>query len=373
VKCPVWVTGTLQDGTTVKPKSLNTRNWAVAAQQALEMEAGVKHEAPKVTIGEAIASYQQFKEKRSEDTKRKIKLLTGRLAAFLDKRGVFNVADVKLPDLVAFRDTWTGEASTRRRDQEILKSFFWYCFNADFLVKNPVVHLDPITVERSKTDPFTVEEQVAIFNALPDFPDEYGRRGLPIAIQTKAFVLVLRYTGMAIGDVAKLDKQSVHGRRIITNRKKTGEEVFASVPQFVIDALKEAPHDSDRYFFWSGRGKIHTRTSKWGSRLKKLFVLANVLTTTVDKSRGVAGKLTDETEAVKISMAHPYMFRHTFARDFLESGGSMAELAELLGNTEAICQKHYSKWDKRRQDRLERNIDAMRADDLITKMMNNVA
>lgn len=212
-------------------------------------------------------------------------------------------------------------------------------------MKNPVVHLDPISVTRPKTDPFTHEQQMAIFNALANFPDEYGRRGMPIAAQTKAFVLLLRYTGMAIGDVAKLEKAAVDGCRIRTYRKKTGEEVFAKVPQFVVDALNAAPHDSEKYFFWSGEGLIHTRTSKWGNRLRKLFKLA-----------GIEG-------------CTPYMFRHTLARDFLEDGGSMAELAELLGNSAQVCQRYYSKWDRRRQDRLERNLDRLRENDPITKML----
>jgi hypothetical protein len=50
-----------------------------------------------------------------------------------------------------------------------LKSFFWYCDHSDFLTKNPVVHLDPISVTRPKTEPFTHEQQIAIFNALPGF------------------------------------------------------------------------------------------------------------------------------------------------------------------------------------------------------------
>ena len=169
--------------------------------------------------------------------------------------------------------------------------------------------------DASKTEPFTHEQQIAIFNALADFPDQYGRYGKPIAAQTKAFVYVLRYTGMAIGDVAKLEKADVHGCRIRTYRKKTGEDVFAKVPQFVVDALLAAPHDSDKYFFWTGEGLLHTRTSKWGDRLRRLFKIARV-----------EGKT-------------PYMFRHTLARDFLEDGGSMAELAELLGNTAAVCQR----------------------------------
>jgi integrase len=344
----VWIVGTLQDGTVIKPKSLNTRNWSVAAQLALEMEAGEKKAAtPKISVADAIASFRQFKDKRSPDTKRKIKLLTDRLQAFLEKKFIFHIADVKLPDLSAFRETWTGADTTRRRDQEILKSFFWYCAHSDFLTKNPVIHLDPISVTRAKTEPFTHEQQMAIFNALPDFPDEYGRRGTAIAAQTKAFVYILRYTGMAIGDVTKLQKTDIMGCRIKTYRKKTGEDVFAKVPQFVVDALRDAPHDSDQYFFWTGEGLIHTRTSKWGNRIRKLFKLANVEGT-------------------------PYMLRHTLARDFLEDGGSMAELAELLGNSTRVCERYYSKWDKCRQDRFERNLDRLRENDPITKILNAV-
>lgn len=345
VKCPIWLTGTLPDGTAVRPYSLNTRNWTVAAQIALEKEAGVKPEPVRVSVADAIASYRTMKERRAATTQAKIKLVLDRLKIFLERRSIFNIDDVKLPDLTAFRATWAGAATTQRRDQEILKSFFWYCFHSDYIGKNPAVHLDPISVSRPKTEPFTHEQQIAIFNALADFPDEYGRRGSPIALQTKAFVLVLRYTGMAIGDVAKLAKADVEGCRIRTYRKKTGEDVFAKVPQFVVDALNEAPHDSDTYFFWSGEGHLHTRTSKWGNRLRKLFKLA-----------GLEG-------------CTPYMFRHTLARDFLENGGSMPELAELLGNTSQICERYYSKWDKRRQERLERNLDALRENDPITKLL----
>ena len=369
VKCPVHLKGVGPDGVPVR-ETLNTRNWTVASEMLLEREAGVKKEAPPVSVAEAIRSYRQLKEKRADDTKRKIGLLTDRLKVFLERRSIFNVADVKLPDLVAFRDGWTGADTTRRRDQEILKSFFWYCFHSDFIVKNPVIHLDPVTVERPKTDPFTQEEQIAIFNALEAFPDEYGRRGSDIAHQTRAFVMVLRYTGMAIGDVTKLEKSHVSGMRIRTYRKKTGEDVFAKVPQFVIDALQSAPHDSDQYFFWTGEGKIHTRTSKWGVRLQKLFVLAEVQVVVAQITRRSGGKLKKEPEAVKVSKATPYMFRHTLARDFLEHGGSMAELAELLGNSARTCEKYYSKWDKRRQDRLEKNLDDLRKDDPITALLS---
>ena len=93
----MWITGTLQDGTTLKPKSLNTRNWGLAAQRALEMEAGTKAEEPKVTVADAIKSFQTFKEKKSIDTKRKNKLATDRLQKFLEQRSIFNIRRCEAP------------------------------------------------------------------------------------------------------------------------------------------------------------------------------------------------------------------------------------------------------------------------------------
>ena len=113
------------------------------------------------------------------------------------------------------------------------KAFFRFCVDSDYLLK--------------------LEEMQRIFAATANQPDEYGRRGTAIALQTKAFVVLLRCTGMSIGEVTKLEKTAVKDNRVWTCREKTGGDVFAKVPPFVI-ALNEAPHDSDKYFFWSVTG-----------------------------------------------------------------------------------------------------------------------
>lgn len=368
VKCPIHLRGIDRSGRRVA-ESLGTRNWEVASKMLLKRELGEDADASTVTVEDAIKSFLQLKARQSIDTRRKNALLLERLRLFLERQGIFEINAAKLPDLVAFRDSWECADTTRRRDQEILKSFFKYCLNAEFIARDPAMHLDPVSVGRPKTEPFTQAEQMAIFNALAAFPDEYGRHGTAIATQTRAFVLTLRYTAMSIGDVAKLEKRDVIGSQIRTYRKKTGEDVFCDVPDFVIAALASAPHDSERYFFWSGEGKIHTRTSKWGERLQRLFVLAGVRTQTVQKYRRSGGRLKSEPETVTISTATPHVFRHSFARDFLESGGSMAELAELLGNSARTCEKYYSKWDRRRQERLTKNIRELRQNDPITIML----
>src|SRR4051794_23683186 len=81
-QCPVWVTGTLQDGTEVKPKTLNTRNWQLASQTVLEMEAGIEPANPATTLKEAADSFVMSKGKKSPDRQRKLRGITNQLIAF---------------------------------------------------------------------------------------------------------------------------------------------------------------------------------------------------------------------------------------------------------------------------------------------------
>src|SRR5262249_38708680 len=159
-----------------------------------------------VNLEDAISSFLAFKSKRSTDVQRKARLVLGRLKAFMEHRKKFAIAEVTFNELVAFRATWTDANTTQRRNQEVMKAFFRFCVKSDFIAKSPSADLDPIHEGRPKTEPFTQEEMNRIFSAVGLLRDEYGRQGQPIADQTKAFILVMRYTGMSIGDTAKLEK-----------------------------------------------------------------------------------------------------------------------------------------------------------------------
>ena len=50
--------------------------------------------------------------------------------------------------------------------------------------------------------------------------------------------------------------------------------------------------------------------------------------------------------------ATPHRFRHTFVRILLEKGVPVSDVSELVGDTEDMVRKHYSRWIKTRQDRL---------------------
>jgi hypothetical protein len=55
---------------------------------------------------------------------------------------------------------------------------------------------------------------------------------------------------------------------------------------------------------------------------------------------------------------HPYQLRHTFVKDQLENGASLERIAELLGNTYKIVEKHHSAWVKDRQKILDETVKA---------------
>ncbi|HXE63522.1 MAG TPA: hypothetical protein VN519_08265 [Bryobacteraceae bacterium] len=196
---------------------------------------------PQTNLTDAIESYIAFKSHRSDDVRRKAQLVLTRLQKFLELRKKLTVPEITLTDLAAFRATWISASTTQRRDQDSLRSFFRFCVRSKFISYNVAADLDPIKITRPKTEPFTSEEVEHILSATDRLTDEHGRAGRALALQTKAFVLVMRYSGLAIGDVAKLRKADVQGTRIRTSRKKTGKEVFCTVPQFVINALNAAP------------------------------------------------------------------------------------------------------------------------------------
>ena len=82
------------------------------------------------------------------------------------------------------------------------------------------------------------------------------------------------------------------------------------------------------YFFWTGLGK---RSS----------------------ARGIAERLLGAVfEKAKVACAHAHRFRHTLATDILARGGSMTDVADVLGISEHVARKHYAKWSPARQERI---------------------
>jgi len=59
-----------------------------------------------------------------------------------------------------------------------------------------------------------------------------------------------------------------------------------------------------------------------------------------------------------VKKAHAHRFRHTLATRLLEQGATFEQVADILGNSPAVVRKHYGKWSKGRQDRIDELMSA---------------
>ena len=58
----------------------------------------------------------------------------------------------------------------------------------------------------------------------------------------------------------------------------------------------------------------------------------------------------------KQKYGHPYQLRHTFVLTQLQNGATLERIAELLGNTYKIVERHYSAWVSDRQAALDATV-----------------
>jgi integrase len=153
-------------------------------------------------------------------------------------------------------------------------------------------------------------------------------------------ILLLRYTGLRISDVATHERDRVQGGQILLHTQKTGGTVFLPISgelQAALDALPcprgagEHPH----FFFWNG---IASRRAVVGIAERTLAAVFH--------HSAVAG-------------AHAHRFRHTLATEILARGGTEQDVADILGISAAVVRKHYAKWSQARQQRITRLFEVV--------------
>ena len=94
------------------------------------------------------------------------------------------------------------------------------------------------------------------------------------------------------------------------------------------------PNTTPAYFFWSGVGSKKSITGNWGKR----FIVPSFKAAKIENGGHM--------------MSH--RLRDTFAVELLQKGIPMEEVSKLLGHTSIrTTEKHYAKWVKSRQDRLD--------------------
>ena len=235
-----------------------------------------------------------------------------------------------LEALNAFRSARTVNSRTWTKELGTVRHFFRFCLDNEWILRNWAEkvqmpkNLKP--ADREPYEPNEVAKIIAVCDAIGRGPYE--------RLRARAMVLLLGYTALRISDVATLRKNRVRNGEIFVRTAKNSKPVRLPVPADLQKALDVLPlprgtNDPEcPYVFWSGHGG--TQAVIRGAR--------RTLEAVYSKS-GVEG-------------ACSHRFRHTLATEALEMGATFEEVADILGDTEAIVRKHYAKWSAGRQARI---------------------
>ena len=77
----------------------------------------------------------------------------------------------------AYRATWKDGALAKKKKQERLTGFFWFCIRAGWITQNPTNGLGRITVNQTPTDYFTRKEFDKIVDVTYAYRENRGETG----------------------------------------------------------------------------------------------------------------------------------------------------------------------------------------------------
>lgn len=322
--CPIWVSGSLH-GKPVR-KTLGVRNWDAAQRIVRDWEARIDGDSLSVKDGFERFLADCTARNLGEASLGKYRLLEKEMIAQFSARPVDGIS---IEDLSEYRESWKLSPISARKKIERLRTFFKFAIERGWTEKSPAILLRHPRSQQSPTLPVSDEDIQKLIEAT----ERYASKGIyrdRTGQRIRAFLLVLRYSGVRIRDCVTLKKSSVKNGRLFLYSAKTGVPVHVPLPDFVVKEL-EAVGNGGEYFFWSGMGNPKSGVADWQRSLGRLGKLAGV-------------------------KFHAHQLRDSFAVKLLENGVPLESVAALLGNSVKVCEKHYSPWVKVRQDRLEEAV-----------------
>lgn len=370
-ECPIFGSGTLAK----KFQRKNTARWEWDAAKEIvcqwEKAGSWTPEQPaplppqpspvpagRVTIERATSAYAaEFQEYLAPNTQRKYRFLIGKLKAFSEKRGYVMLEQWGPIDVRELRSSWEVGPQTASKNMSVIKAFFEFCLANEWITRNPA-RLVKDRRSREATDtrneqklPFSDEELKRMYEACETkygkqeiawsrtihhrrIEGQYARYNRKWTGQDLAdFISVSVYTGLRISDVTTFhaDRMQPSGE-IFLRTAKAGTHVYTWVPDWLQQLIRRRAETIGPHIFGEHTTKdINVITDVWRRKLLKLWALCGPWK----------------------APPTPHRFRHTFARILLQRPGvTVRDVAELLGNSEAMVRKHYAAWIPERQARL---------------------
>jgi len=373
-KCPVWVDGTLA-GVEVR-RSLGTRDWEKAQDLVRKLETtldlaavwdraqelvaeraqdlGCELSAPgdlaasgargPITISQACDEFVGDAEARKlhARTVYKYRLLFRQLREFAEAGHLRFVKQLGTAEVRRFRATWKDGNLAALKKLERLRSFFRFAVENRWVTESPAAKLSNPKVTMRPTLPFSDGEMLSILDAAERRIPAGRSAAADNARRLRVLVLLLRYSGLRIGDAVGCARDRLADGRLRLYTQKTGTHVHCPLPEFLVEALSSLPPASERFWFWTGNGKLQTAVADWQGRLHTLF-----------EDAGITG-------------GHAHRFRDTFAVALLLNGTPLERVSVLLGHSSVkVTERHYSPWVRERQEQAEADVRRTWAQDSV--------
>jgi integrase/recombinase XerD len=330
-KCPKWVDGRYE-GIDVR-QSLKVTTWDEAEVELEKLKTGLRAPTEKsaglVTLADAWDAFEADAKARGlkEASLRKYAYLRTDMERFATDTGLRFVSEFDLEALRKWRAGWVNKNVGALKKLELVRAFMGFAHDAGWIHENAARKLKAPKVSPPQTLPFDKQQMTDIYSALAKYSS--GRAQL----RMRAFVLVLRWTGMRIGDTVSLEPHRIKDGKLFVWTAKAGTPVYCPLPQFVQTALEAIHEPGTKHYFWSGRGKLKTAITDWQEKLQDLFALA------------------------KIENGHAHRFRDTFACELLLAGVPIERVSKLLAHSSVqITEKYYSAWVRARQEQMEEDV-----------------
>jgi integrase len=318
------------------------RSWAQAEEKREEsqkrLDAGDTTPLPTTetqkTITACVDTFLLAKEGEgvSKATMRKLKYQLPLFDRFMASRSRFFPSEITPTDVVEYRASWKWKSGvTRQKAQQNLRGFLRSCCGTN--LKGLLDSLRPIKLSKAdnarlEPQPFTEEELTKLLGQVPEtFPDEEK------AARVTALIHCQVATGLAIRDTVQLERSDIADGWLRIKRQKTGKPVRQKLDSSLYQELIKVTNGNPRYVFWNGTSLPESATGLWQRDLKTLMQAAGLW--------------------IKGNLSH--RFRDTAVDFWLGQGWTLTDVADALGDTVAVVERHYKSLEsKRSEERLAR-------------------